>query len=235
MRRPLLAALDALLRVEGTVLRPLARLRAGRLRRSGLTKIHCGCGLVLLDGWANVDYRALPGHLVEAGRLTRRRRPSLYADLRRGIPFPTGSATHVYSNNFLEHLTRDDGLRHLNECLRVLRPGGRIRIVVPDVERYATAYISREPGFVQMLRDGSPYWPSWLTTQLEALLTIVHGSRELGWPHGWGYDFETLRLSLERTGFVDVHRYELDESDDPELRGIDGDRQLCVVAEARRS
>jgi SAM-dependent methyltransferase len=66
----------------------------------------------------------------------------LIADLRKGVPFPDASFDVVYHSNFLEHLDRPDARRFLLECRRLLRPGGLMRAVVPDLEERSRAYLA---------------------------------------------------------------------------------------------
>jgi SAM-dependent methyltransferase len=70
----------------------------------------------------------------------------LVHDLARGIPFPDQSIDAVYHSHTLEHLDRATAKRFLSEVLRVLKPGGIHRIVVPDLERYCRAYIEHIDG-----------------------------------------------------------------------------------------
>jgi SAM-dependent methyltransferase len=44
-----------------------------------------------------------------------------------------GSMDVVFMSNFLEHLTREDIQGTLQECLRCLRPGGRLIILQPNI------------------------------------------------------------------------------------------------------
>ena len=234
LKRAAVSVVDGLCRVEGAARRPAALALARRLVSRGYRKLHCGCGFVLLPGWVNIDLRSWPQHIASGSGLRLSRRPDLYADLREGLPFEDEAATHVYSNNFLEHLRREEALRHLRESFRVLEPGGRIRIVVPDVALYAKAYVDGDLGFFEDVAAASPYWPSWCRTPLEHLLTISHGSEELGWIHRWGYDYDTLAAHLGARGFRDVRRQAIGESDDPQLRGIDGEPKACLAVEAMK-
>ena len=59
------------------------------------------------------------------------------------MPFGPSTVDVIYSSHMLEHLTRSEARRFLLESKRVLRPGGRIRIVVPDLRGFAEAYIAR--------------------------------------------------------------------------------------------
>ena len=51
------------------------------------------------------------------------------ADLAQGIPFPDGSADRVFAVHILEHLV--DFLPLVDECHRVLRPGGILHVLSP--------------------------------------------------------------------------------------------------------
>jgi predicted SAM-dependent methyltransferase len=51
------------------------------------------------------------------------------------LPYPDGSVDEVYSSHCLEHLHHTRTLEALTEWVRVLRPGGRLRVAVPDFDR----------------------------------------------------------------------------------------------------
>ncbi|MFM7135485.1 MAG: class I SAM-dependent methyltransferase [Planctomycetota bacterium] len=90
--------------------------------------LNLGCGTRRHAAWTNVD-------LVPAG-------PDVIAcDLRRPLPFPAGSFQAVYAAHVVEHLVPADAARLLAEAGRLLAPGGIVRIVVPDLEGIARAYL----------------------------------------------------------------------------------------------
>jgi SAM-dependent methyltransferase len=116
--------------------------------------LNLACGDQAHPEWTNVEfwphcvrYRApLLGRAFR--RLDRdkehrnaRGAPMRFTDLRDGIPYPDESFDAVYHSNFLEHLDRADAEGLLRECRRVLRPGGVLRVVVPDLEVQARAYL----------------------------------------------------------------------------------------------
>lgn len=47
-------------------------------------------------------------------------------------PWPDESADGILLSHYLEHWTTQDALKQLKECYRVLKPGGVVRISVPD-------------------------------------------------------------------------------------------------------
>jgi SAM-dependent methyltransferase len=100
--------------------------------------INIGCGGTWHPDWMNFDVR--PAH------------PAVYTlDARAGLPFETGTVDACYSSHVLEHLRKDDARKFLSECARVLRPGGTLRIVVPNLEAMAREYL----GLLEELRGGS--------------------------------------------------------------------------------
>ena len=53
-------------------------------------------------------------------------------DCRTGIPLPNGSVSRVHTEDFLEHVTAEEIKKIIYECFRILKPGGFMRIGVPD-------------------------------------------------------------------------------------------------------
>jgi SAM-dependent methyltransferase len=148
----------------------------------------------------------------------------LVHDLRRGVPFDTGTVEAVYHSHTLEHIDRSDVPGFLAEILRVLKPGGIHRIVVPDLERAVRGYLrdldagGREhdrtlaPIFEQMVRrepHGTSLQPP-LRRRAENLL--LGDARRRGETHQWMYDHLNLRQALEKSGHVDVRRVDADTS-----------------------
>jgi predicted SAM-dependent methyltransferase len=92
--------------------------------------VNLGCGGRFHPEWTNFD-------IVSTG-------PGVIAhDLSKGIPLPNESCDVVYHAHVLEHLRQPDAERFMRECHRVLRPGGLLRVVVPDLERICRTYLSK--------------------------------------------------------------------------------------------
>jgi predicted SAM-dependent methyltransferase len=62
-------------------------------------------------------------------------------DLRTRLCFADDVFDGVYHSNVLEHIEHCRAPSFLRECLRVLKPGGVLRVVVPDMEGIARAYL----------------------------------------------------------------------------------------------
>ncbi|QDT08358.1 hypothetical protein K239x_02960 [Planctomycetes bacterium K23_9] len=90
--------------------------------------LNIGCGRCYHNAWTNID-------LVAAT-------PEVRAyDLRRGLPYQDDQFDGVYHSHVLEHLTPDAAASMLRECARVLKPGGVLRVAVPDLEGIAREYL----------------------------------------------------------------------------------------------
>jgi SAM-dependent methyltransferase len=154
----------------------------------------------------------------------------LQLDLRRPLPFRDGAVAEIHSEHFFEHLEYLEGRRLLRECLRVLEPGGRLSLGVPDPEPLLRAYLDRDLGWF-----GAPaswaatttgwHEPEW--TPMQHLNFLFHQGRD----HRFIYDFETLSRSMEDAGFVDIKRRSFDPTRDTEFRRgntlyIDANRPL---------
>lgn len=96
--------------------------------------LNLGCGHRFHPSHVNVDFVPASDEVSQG-------------DLARGIDSPDASFDVVYHSHVLEHFDRDMGLRFLRECARVLKPGGIIRIALPDLERLASDYLASVRAF----------------------------------------------------------------------------------------
>lgn len=90
--------------------------------------LNLGCGYHFHPSWTNVD-------IVSTGEGV------IAHNLLQGIPFADKSFDVVYHSHVLEHISRAEAKKFLQECYRVLRPQGIIRVVVPDLEQIARLYL----------------------------------------------------------------------------------------------
>jgi predicted SAM-dependent methyltransferase len=91
--------------------------------------LNIGCGNVFHQSWENID-------LVSRSRTVRQH------DLTKGLPYDSGTFAAVYASHVLEHIPHEVVQDFVRECARVTRPGGVLRLVVPDFEAMSRAYIA---------------------------------------------------------------------------------------------
>lgn len=95
--------------------------------------LNLGCGVRYHPDWINID-------IVPQG-------PGVIQnDLSRGIPLPDKSCDVVYHSAMLEHLRCLDAEALMTDCHRVLKPGGIIRVGVPDLEKLCQLYLAKLSG-----------------------------------------------------------------------------------------
>lgn len=140
-------------------------------------KIHLGCGAVRLGEWINVD---LNSALVD-----------IQLDLTQRMPFADESASYMFCEHFIEHLTRDQAVDFLRECLRVLKPGGVIRISTPNLRFLIAAYLNCDVGV----------WGD-LWQPMTPCSMINEGMHS--WGHRYLYDSREIVLLLKEIGFGSV-------------------------------
>ncbi len=87
-----------------------------------------GCGQRFHADWVNVDLKPQAENV-------------LACNIMDGLPFDDNHFVAVYHSHVLEHLPPDQGKRLIEDCFRVLQPGGVLRVVIPDLERIARVYL----------------------------------------------------------------------------------------------
>jgi predicted SAM-dependent methyltransferase len=179
---------------------PRRWIRLSRLRKLRGIYVNVASGPFLLDGFVHLDlFGGAPGVIPW--------------DCGRSLPFADASCKGIRVEHFLEHIEpREDLPSFLGHCRRALQPGGALRVVVPDVEKYLRAYSRNDPGSFAEL-GFSPPFPADLPTRLDLVNHAFHQWHE----HRWGYDFETLSDRLRRAGFSEVVKEAYGESVDATL------------------
>jgi hypothetical protein len=204
-------------------LRAESRLTWLRLSRRGIDRrysaaedllVNVGCGPNGLSGWVNIDCAALPG-------------VTCVRDCRTEIPLPTGSVRGIFTEHFVEHLDYyEEAPRFIAECRRVLRPGGVLRIIVPDGGRYLEAYSSGRladmAAFSPLITmdpasDIAPFGVEKAVLPFETKMEVVNFHFRQGGQHKFSYDFETLSRLFQESGFEQVVRASYGSSRMPEL------------------
>ncbi|NHA67513.1 class I SAM-dependent methyltransferase [Phycicoccus flavus] len=160
-------ATDALARREGRKARALAEAASP-------VRLHLGCGWTRIEGWINSDLVGAAGDFDW--------------NILRPLPFEDGSVDAVFYEHVFEHLRYSQTLTVLGHARRALRPGGVLRVGVPDAGMYARSYAD-DPEALAAGRWGRP----------TGMLVLREVFQEHA--HVSAYDAETLRLVLQEGGF----------------------------------
>lgn len=177
--------------------------------------LHLGAGSHVLPGWFNTDIRPASREIH-------------FLDSTARFPFPDGVFDHVFSEHHIEHVTWDRAQVMLAECLRVLRPGGVLRIATPSLEAIA-ALVTATPTpaqqhYVDVMSERH------LRTNLPAGVAGVVNNTFLSWGHQFIYDRPTLLAALADAGFTTPVFTAPGVSEHEHLRGIEG--HAAVIGDA---
>ena len=137
-----------------------------------------------------------------------------YGEIVAGLPIPSGAAAGVFCSHVLEHLPREDIAPALAETLRILAPGGRFRLVVPDLAWRAAAYLEAAKAADPAAAD------RFLNTCLLGTSARRHGilqrlrHRYSLNAHRWMYDYAAMGSLLAGAGFIAIRRCQFGDADD---------------------
>jgi predicted SAM-dependent methyltransferase len=208
-----------------------ARLAApGQIRaylaESPSPRLNVGCGHNVVRGWMNIDH--------SGGR-----HGTIFMDATRPLPLPDDKFDAILCEHLIEHLPEADGRSLIRNLLKVLKPGGRIRIVTPDLESLAQLCVSSPNAaascyldFVAKLHGRAEITPG------DALNYIFY---EYG--HRHIYTRTKLRHLLEETGFTNVtegragsplHPIFDGAEGHPQFMGLENDAFEAFALEARK-
>jgi predicted SAM-dependent methyltransferase len=172
--------------------------------------LNWGCGEHPEPGWLNSDIKDVPGIDV-------------VADVRAGLPLETGSIDYITSIHALPELPYPDLVPALQELHRVLKPGGVLRLALPDLDRGIAAYQNGEADYFHVPDDDARSIGAKFVTQM-----IWYGySRSL-----FTHDF--VKELLERAGFSRVERcgYKQTASRWPDIADLDNRERESLFVEA---
>ena len=158
-------------------------------RQDGGLRLNLGCGHVPLDGYLNVDRRALPG-------------VDIVAEVDQ-LPFGAGEVQEIFSAHLLEHFPQEQLRRQLLPYyFGLTRSGGQFHAVVPDAEAMIREYTNGEYPYDAMREvlyggqdyDGDFHFNMFTPASLSELLTeagfvnprIIAAGRK----NGQCYEFE---------------------------------------------
>lgn len=153
--------------------------------------VNCGCGEKYSTDseWVNIDFNSNSKNVKKVNIL-------------KGLPFANNSVDAVFSSCMLEHFTKDQGEEHIAECYRVLKPGGILRIVVPDLENVCKEYLE----VLEKVKSDQRYEKKYDYILIELIdqMTRTHGGGEmLKYWEDKAADIEYVKC---RTGFPEDYK-----------------------------
>jgi predicted SAM-dependent methyltransferase len=176
------------------------------LNNHPVKKLQLGASNNLLPDWLNTD--VCVNHMSVA-----------YLDATRPFPFACNTFDYIMSEHMIEHVPYHAARTTLQECYRVLRPGGRVRFATPDL-RVLLALHNKEKTEDQI---------RYIDWAIARFMPNVQGCRDIfvinnffySWGHCFLYDKETLQHVLQTAGFGGIKFYKPGASDDSNLKNLE--------------
>jgi predicted SAM-dependent methyltransferase len=154
-------------------------------------RLNWGCGPRPVAGWTNSDLVAAPG--IE-----------LRGDIRDGLRVAEATFDYAVSIHALQEVAYLELVPVLRELRRVLKPGGVLRLGLPDLDRAIRAYVEQDRGYFLVPDDEVES----LGGKLSVQLTWYGASRSL-----LTYDF--VAELARKAGFAEVRRCAFRETGSP--------------------
>jgi hypothetical protein len=163
-------------------------------------RLSIGAGARRLPGWTHVDIDPALA-------------PDLLADIREPLPLPDASVECIFCEEVLTQIEPEACLAFLRDCRRLLQPGGVVRVLMPDLQRFVRAYLDR-PEWLVAIWDKHVAIPLFTGTACEVL---NRGLRAVG---PFVYDRATFEQIAARAGMV-CEISQFNRSRHPALDGLD--------------
>lgn len=156
-------------------IRNLSRVARTSARGLPSSKLHLGCGPIHLDGWTNIDilHTSATDYVDNIMTLTR---------------VPDGFADEIYACHVLEHFSHVEVPIVLKRWHEILKPGGTLRISVPDIDKVVKIYVKNWQHFQT---DGNSPW-----------IGLIYGGQGDAYDfHKTGFNFCWMKHLLVGAGF----------------------------------
>lgn len=203
----------------------------------GVVKVNLGSGLYVAPGWLNVDgslktalarwprpllrllYPLLSSSTHSCEDFVTLLRDNIFVthNLKYGVPLSANTADYIFTSHVLHHLYKDQAYRMLRDIWRALKPGGTLRIAVPDLEYIIALYLQgrREEAIEKYF-----FYPSASRSELST--------------RHYQYDFVLLSKLLESAGFTNVRRCECKQGVTPDIDKLDRLAHESLFVEAEK-
>lgn len=202
--------------------------------------VQYGCGWSAPEVWLNFDcsptlrFERLP--LV--GRLytkNAKRFPDnvRFGDIVCGLPIPPASCSGVYCSHVLEHLALDDFHVALEHTFSYLKSGGVFRLVLPDLEQLARAYLAdSDASAASRFMEASWLGKKQRARGLRGLVADWLGNST----HLWMWDENAMAKQLADHGFRDIRRAFFGDAEDRMFDQVEDKERFdgCLAMQCRR-
>ena len=174
--------------------------------------LQIGAGSTPLQGWLNTD-------------LVPQSKDVVFLDVAEPLPFSANELDFIFHEHMIHQISHEAAAYLLDECFRVLKPNGRMRVATPDLQFLVDIYLGShhtetQEKFVRRTLDLA--FPK--TGFYHGGFVVNHFIR--GWDHQFIYDEATLSEALRRARFSNIRRWPVGVSDEPVFQNIERHGQV---------
>ena len=170
-----------------------------------IKKLQLSCGEYPLEGWLNTELYGQTNQVP--------------LNLLKKFPLQDNSFDYIFLEHTIEHFSFLDGKKILNECYRVLKNNGTVRIATPDLQFLIDIY-KQNKSIIQKR------YIKWSTEEFhlphkgfESVFVINNYVR--AWGHQFIYNFTALKVLLSEIGFSKITKCEINKSQDVNLQNLE--------------
>ena len=165
------------------------------IKNTGGVKLHLGCGPRVLDGFINIDKYVINENIVNEDIFN--------------MSFPDNYANLIYSSHSLEHLPIRHARLALKNWFKILKPGGKLFLAIPDLEEIMKALLNKSIPFASRY-----FWYLHTLfgyqTDSNNLNPKLDSPLDLGQFHTCGFTDELITLYLNEDGYKVDELYKYD-------------------------
>jgi predicted SAM-dependent methyltransferase len=178
--------------------------------------LNIGCGTDYKKGWINIDNNS--DNNID--------KLDLNWDLRNPLPYKKNSVDYIFNEHFIEHLTVEEAQVVIKDLMRVLKPGGVLRIAMPNLAETVDDYLNLP------IKD-DPVIKRFKLTYIKTRAERINiAFRE--WGHKWLYDAEELKRRLREAGCKNIKQCQLRKSTHVNLRNLEVREESTLIMEVTK-
>ncbi len=175
-------------------------------------KLNLGCAKATKKRFINIDF-------MKFG--------DLRLDLRKTLPFKDNSVDYIFTEHFFQYIDFIDSvvIRCMSDYYRILKKGGKIRMIIPNHEKIFKAYAKKDISFFQSFMRIDNKLPH--PFRYASIIDYINYSFQYGKVR-YCYDFEKIHILLKSIGFNNVIKDNFNPKEDTDSRKT---YSLYIVAE----
>jgi ubiquinone/menaquinone biosynthesis C-methylase UbiE len=181
-----------------------------------MPKLQLGAGTNVLSGWFNTDYFARP--------------TVFFLDVTKKFPFTDNLFELIFSEHHIEHISYKDAQNMLAESFRVMKQGGYIKIITPNLQQYIHCYANDEV-YTPIIKQ---HTEDWVYSGFDKAINYIpvddhykaHFINDifLNYEHKFIYDAQALKTLIKKAGFININVIGLPSVSHRDFEGIETHR-----------